>query len=671
MRLRTPFRPALEGLEQRIVPYALSGYQWANVNVSASFMPDGTITDAGSPSNLVATLNARFPTAMWQREFARALQTWADVSPLNFRFVSDNGAAAGTPGSAQGDSRFGDIRLGGYVPSGSWVGYGYYPVGGTLSGDQFLNTAVTWEIGTFLDTYSVLLHETGHALGLDHSDLSTAVMYGTITRVFPGLSSDDIAGIQAIYGARQPDALDAAAANDSFATASALTLDGTGAVTVNADLTTMADVDYLRVTAPASFDGTLTVSVDASNLSLLSPKISVYGPSQNLLGTVSATTYGTVATATLGGLTAGQTYYLAVDGATADVFGMGAYQLRAQFGGAAVLPSLTINNVSLAEGNSGGTSYQFTVNLSAASSNTVTVQYTTANGTATAGSDYTATSGTLTFAPGQTQQTLSVTVNGDTTYEPDETFTVNLGNPTNATLGVGQGQGTIRNDDLGPDRYEANNTAATATDFGRTNSVSQTGLTLHTAADVDYYKFSPTKSASYVVTVTPTAGSGTLSVVLLNAQQSVIASGQSQTGGVTLTATLTARQAYYVKVWSPSGSLFTYNLSVAKSGGGALMISSGDVSALVVTGNMVPSDFLVATARQPTVAGPVSLPSNAGAPLPAVPWTQPAAALIPGSGGEAKRTLPSPGNAAGHAREDWFWKAVGEGAGNDLWDLLA
>src|SRR5437870_12322459 len=78
------FRPALESLEQRIVPYALSGNQWANVNVSASYMPDGTLIANSYPSNLFATYDAVYPTATWQREFARALQTWASVSPLNF-----------------------------------------------------------------------------------------------------------------------------------------------------------------------------------------------------------------------------------------------------------------------------------------------------------------------------------------------------------------------------------------------------------------------------------------------------------------------------------------------------------------------------------------------------------------------------------------------------------
>src|SRR5207249_2930701 len=85
--------------------------------------------------------------------------------------------------------------------------------------------------------------------------------------------------------------------------------------------------------------------------------------------------------------------------------------------------------------------------LSAASVQTVTVNYATANGTATAGSDYTATSGSLTFAAGTTTRTVSVTTLGDTIPEANETFVVNLTSPTNATIGDVQGIGTIQDND--------------------------------------------------------------------------------------------------------------------------------------------------------------------------------------------------------------------------------
>ena len=113
-------------------------------------------------------------------------------------------------------------------------------------------------------------------------------------------------------------------------------------------------------------------------------------------------------------------------------------------------PTISINDVSVTEGNSGTSVAGFTVSLSNASSQTITVNYATANNTATAGSDYVTSCGTLTFTPGQTTQPISVTVNGDTTFEPNESFNVNLTGATNATIADNQGVGTITNDDAQP-----------------------------------------------------------------------------------------------------------------------------------------------------------------------------------------------------------------------------
>jgi len=112
-----------------------------------------------------------------------------------------------------------------------------------------------------------------------------------------------------------------------------------------------------------------------------------------------------------------------------------------------VLSQLSINDVSVTEGDSGTKNATFTVSLSAASTESISVDYGTGNDTATAGSDYTAESGTLTFAAGETSKTINVAVTGDTTVESDETFNVNLSNASNATIGDGQGVGTILNND--------------------------------------------------------------------------------------------------------------------------------------------------------------------------------------------------------------------------------
>jgi hypothetical protein len=109
--------------------------------------------------------------------------------------------------------------------------------------------------------------------------------------------------------------------------------------------------------------------------------------------------------------------------------------------------ALQIGDVTVTEGNTGAVVAVFTVTLSAASTETVTVAYATGNDTATAGSDYQTASGTLTFAPGETSQTLAVLVNGDRSGEPNETFFVSLSAPTNANIADGQGVGTITDDE--------------------------------------------------------------------------------------------------------------------------------------------------------------------------------------------------------------------------------
>ncbi|MAT99948.1 MAG: hypothetical protein CL608_22640 [Anaerolineaceae bacterium] len=111
------------------------------------------------------------------------------------------------------------------------------------------------------------------------------------------------------------------------------------------------------------------------------------------------------------------------------------------------LPGLSINDVTVTEGDSGSQTASFGVTLSAPSSKTVQVSYATANGTAVVGADYTAVSGTLTFTPGQTSKTIPVTILNDAVAEETETFTISLSAPLNATLSTSQGIGTILDND--------------------------------------------------------------------------------------------------------------------------------------------------------------------------------------------------------------------------------
>ena len=115
--------------------------------------------------------------------------------------------------------------------------------------------------------------------------------------------------------------------------------------------------------------------------------------------------------------------------------------------GAAAESELAIADATVAEGDTGTGDAVFRVTLTPASNATVGVSWATADRTATAGSDYRAGSGRLTFRAGQTTQRITVLVLGDLLSEPDEQFTVTLHSPSNATLADATATGTIRDDD--------------------------------------------------------------------------------------------------------------------------------------------------------------------------------------------------------------------------------
>ena len=114
-------------------------------------------------------------------------------------------------------------------------------------------------------------------------------------------------------------------------------------------------------------------------------------------------------------------------------------------------PSLSIADAQVDE--AAGATLEFTVSLSRAASATVTVDWATADGTATAGSDYTADSGTLNFAPDETSKTVAVAVLDDSHDEGNETLTVTLSNPSGAYLADSEATGTIENTDHMPQAW--------------------------------------------------------------------------------------------------------------------------------------------------------------------------------------------------------------------------
>ncbi|MCB9446639.1 MAG: hypothetical protein H6669_20600 [Ardenticatenaceae bacterium] len=113
------------------------------------------------------------------------------------------------------------------------------------------------------------------------------------------------------------------------------------------------------------------------------------------------------------------------------------------------VPSIRVADRTVTEGDAGSSVQAvFAVSLNSASGKTVTVNYATTDGSATAGADYLAAQGQVQFAPGVTTQNVSVTVLGDDLREGNETFTLQLSSPVNASLGDATGQGTITDDDI-------------------------------------------------------------------------------------------------------------------------------------------------------------------------------------------------------------------------------
>jgi len=145
-------------------------------------------------------------------------------------------------------------------------------------------------------------------------------------------------------------------------------------------------------------------------------------------------------------------------------------------------PSLSLSsNQRVAEGNSGTKTLTFDVTLSNPSVQTVTVDFATANGTSVAGSDYAANSGTLTIPALATSATFNVSINGDTTVEPNETFSVNLSNASNASSIVSSSATvTIDNDDASFQLSSASYTVQEAAGFA-TVSITRVGDTSRVA----------------------------------------------------------------------------------------------------------------------------------------------------------------------------------------------
>jgi hypothetical protein len=356
-------RPLLENLEDRLLLYSAYGGTWAyGSRITYSFMPDGTSV-GGTPSVLFQTLNAKFTQANWELQFQKAAAVWQAVANINLSQVSDNGSPEATSGNQQDDPRFGDIRVG-MVNLGSGVlGETLLPPpfnGGTDAGDMFLNSTASWQINTSYDLETVAIHEFGHALGLGESQITTACMYAYYNGVKQSLTSDDIAGIQAVWGAPQSDQFNSNGQSDaSFRTPANITsyIDSNSQIAIpSLRITSSNQSEWFSVTVPSSTTGTMVVTDQSSNLSMLSPSLYVETPGSNLpvpVGTISSTALGATVSYTVTGVQAGQTYLIRACGNSAGD-PTGGFGLEVNFGSATQPPIAPPNTVVPQQPDQGG-----------------------------------------------------------------------------------------------------------------------------------------------------------------------------------------------------------------------------------------------------------------------------------------------------------------------------
>ena len=355
-------RPNVEGLESRILLYSALGDQWTySSRITFSLMPDGTSV-GGVPSTLFQTLNANYPTASWKQQIEYAASQWENVTNANLAMVSDQGEAVAVAGNQQDDPRFGDIRIGAIPLAAGTLAVTFLPPpanGGTDAGDILLNSNVNWRIGSNYDLMTVVEHEFGHALGLgdvSSPSLSSDVMYGTYTGIKTSLASDDIAGVQSIYGTRQYDQFNTGGQRDiTYMTATNINsfVNNAQIAIPGLDITTAGDTEWFYVNVPSTTTGTMSVTVQSSNLSSLSPKIQVYNSSLGLVG--QASTVGamgaTVSVSTT--VQAGQGYYFKVL-AAGGPGPVGGYGLLVNFGSGQQSPISPPNTVVAQQPDQGG-----------------------------------------------------------------------------------------------------------------------------------------------------------------------------------------------------------------------------------------------------------------------------------------------------------------------------
>jgi hypothetical protein len=321
---------------------AVFGIPWPDAaHLTLSFAPDGT--PVGSQvSRLAQVMDPALPPAEWQMTVLRAFQTWAASANLNVGVVPDGGQAFGSAGLVQGDSRFGDVRVAAAPLSAEElaVAIPFAVTAGTWAGDLIFSDSARFgaEAPGVTDLFSVALHEAGHVLGLPESADAGSAMFPTLGGRREAPTALDLDALRALYGERAADGFDAEESNDRRADASRLRLsndeDEPSATLAEADLTSHGDVDWYWF-EPEFESGGLTVQLKTSGFSLTVARLTVLDEGGRVLASQAAADplHGDV-TFRFTDLREDERYFLRVESAANDVFGVGGYRVELRPDGA-------------------------------------------------------------------------------------------------------------------------------------------------------------------------------------------------------------------------------------------------------------------------------------------------------------------------------------------------
>lgn len=339
-----------EPLDERCLlsSFSLLDNQWSTKQRLTYSIPSDGVYWFKSPNVLNASLSAKLGSN-WRTVVAEAIYAWSSVSDLDIAEVSDgilNGDYYVSPG---GKSPFGDIRIGGYDFKNNQTlasAYGPPPDGWSRAGDVSINVGVAWNSGSDIDFGTVIMHELGHSLGLDHPTDAGSIMYETYQGVRRSLAPGDIQGIQSLFGVRREDAFTRAGQGQSTGSPIVPSAPKTGERSTGitgVELASAGAWDYFRIDVPQGFVGTsLVVTASAKSLSMLSPALSLVGADGTAIRTVSTPgVWGASATIDLGTVVAGQSFLFRVQSAEANRFAIGGYALTADFVGGQIPSTAT------------------------------------------------------------------------------------------------------------------------------------------------------------------------------------------------------------------------------------------------------------------------------------------------------------------------------------------